>query len=134
MSNVGVLNSYAFDQGSDEENSVEEDVGNIKKFIVRSTLVTCFHHIITLVSIMLLGYFQPEFFVSTLIFTPTKGKFYTLIGGLIGMGGLSGIVTFCYVNGTELPNCCSRRSESVDQDKRDAVELDENKPLDKENA
>ena len=31
---------YPFDQGSDEENSVEEDGGDIKKFIVHSTLVT----------------------------------------------------------------------------------------------
>ena len=134
ISNVGVMNSYAFDQGSDEGNSVEEDGDDIKKFIVRSALVTCFHHITTLVIIMVIGYVQPEFFVATLIITPTKGGFYTLMGTLIGMGGLCIIVTLFYVHWTELPNCCCRRSAPVDQDNRDIVELDENNPLDTENA
>ena len=110
-SNLGVLNSYAFDQGCGsgygKEDEKEED---IKKFVIRSTWITFFHHSIVLAIIMVIGYFQPEFFVSSLRFTPTKGWFFSLVGFLLGMGVLSLTITMCYVFWSELICICARKS------------------------
>ena len=120
MSNMGVLNIYPF--GMDQEYDEKDE--DVKKFIILSTLVTFIHHTIVIVIIMIIGYVQPDYFISALIFTPRKEWFYILTGSLIGIGALNLAISVSYVYCKELSNCFIRRSEeSVHND--NSMELEE---------
>jgi len=129
MSNLGVLNSYKFDPY--EENYEEQDDDDIKKFIIGSSIFTTLHHCIVLAIIIVIGLIQPDFFVSTLIITPSNKSFYIMIDSLVGIGIFSLIVTLCYVYWPNLSKCCSKRSKPADQEID--IGLGENEPFIPEN-
>ena len=84
ISNIGVLNSYAFLMDKEEED--EED---ISKFIVRSSVIAFIHHTILIVIIMVIGYLNPDFFVPELILKPSDQKFYIALSSIIVIGAMS---------------------------------------------
>ena len=94
ISNVCVLNSYAFGQMNE---NVVEDEKSIDRFLVQSTLTAFTHHSFILVIIMVIAFIQPpDFFISTLIVEPGSEDFYLMIGGLMGIGLLSLTINLCY--------------------------------------
>ena len=129
ISNVGVLNSYAFSQVSTDK----EDEESIKRFVVQSTLITFIHHTSILVIMMVIGYTQPpESFITTLIVEPGSEDFYLMIGCVIAIGVLSLAINLCYFKWDEISKCCKTKTESVDKDA--PIELQEDAALETENA
>ena len=60
ISNLGVLNSYAFVMGARPFRNEDEDEEDVNNFIVRSSVVTFVHHSIVIGVIMTIGYFYPS--------------------------------------------------------------------------
>ena len=90
MSNIGVLNSYAFLMEKESED--EED---INKFISRSSVIAFIHHSIVIVIIMVIGYIHPDFFTSTLILKPLDPLFYYVLSSVIAIGAMSLAINLC---------------------------------------
>ena len=108
ISNVGVLNTYAFTQEGEGRLCGDSEDEYIKRFVVQSSLITFIHHTSILVIILVIGYFQPqEFFISTLTITPGSLSFYLMMGGLIGIGALSLVINLFYFNWDDISKCCS---------------------------
>ena len=113
ISNIVVLNSYAFGQIDDRF----EDEKSIKRFVLLSTLITFAHHASILAIIMVIGYIQPpEFFISTLKIEAGSEDFNLMLGGLIGVGILSLAINLCYFNWDKVSKCCSTKTESIDEE------------------
>ena len=123
LSNVGVLNTYAFGQNNTRSRDYCEDEEHVKRFGVQSTLITFTHHTSILVMI---GYIQPpEFFISTLAIKAGSEDFYLMIGSLIGIGVLSLVINLFYFKWNETCKCCPTKPESVSPRLQNPMELQE---------
>ena len=83
LGNIGVLNSFAF---CGIENHEREEDDNVKKFVVRSSVITFLHHTTVIITIILLGCYEPNVFEQSLIVKPENERFFWLLGVLILIG------------------------------------------------
>lgn len=83
LGNIGVLNSFAF---CGIENHEREEDDNVKKFVVRSSVITFLHHTTVIITIILIGCYEPNAFEQSLIVKPENERFFWLLGVLILIG------------------------------------------------
>ena len=111
MSNIGVLNSYAFLMEKESED--EED---INKFISRSSVIAFMHHSIVIVIIMVIGYLRPDFFTSTLILKPSDQQFYYVLSSVIAIGAVSLAINLCCFHSHGAAHLPLTQTQSIDNE------------------
>ena len=111
MSNIGVLNSYAFLMEKESE-----DEKDINKFIARSSVLAFVHHSIVIVIIMVMGYLHSDLFTSTLILKPSDPQFYYVLSSVIAIGAMSLAINLCCFHLHGAAHLPSTRAQSINNE------------------
>ena len=111
MSNIGVLNSYAFLMEKELEDEEE-----INKFIARSSVIAFIHHSIMIVIIMVIGHLHPDFFTSTLVLKPLDRQFYLVLSSIIVIGAMSLAINLCCFHLYGVAHSTLMRTQSINNE------------------